>query len=128
MLFRSILLVWSRASSRKDRSSRGAELADGSEKDVLERIAGDETSGRVKGDRPESARNDCLFRLDEDLQLVRGPQAKASFIDLENARTPFLQQLQPCTTAQPHGGQASDFTLAPAKRQHGGLIASFQVL
>lgn len=69
-----------------------------------------------------------LFRLDEDLQLVGGPQAHSRFVDLKNARAAFLQQLQPGTAAQSHCGETSDFTLASAKRQHGGLIASFQVL
>lgn len=69
-----------------------------------------------------------LFGLNEDLQLVGGPQAHSRFVDLENARAAFLQQLQPRTTAQSHCGEASDFTLTSAKRQHGGLIASFQVL
>ena len=82
----------------------------------------------TKGAGPEATLDVCLFRLDEDLQLVSGTQAEACFVDLEDARTAFLQQLQSCTAAQPHRGEASDFTLATAKRQHGGLIASFQVL
>ena len=84
--------------------------------------------GRTRGQRPEATWDVCLFRLDEDLQLVGSPQAEACFVDLEDARTAFLQQLQPRTAAQPHCGESSDFTLATTKRKHRGLIASFQVL
>lgn len=86
------------------------------------------TRGQAKGGRPEATLNAYLFRLDEDLQLVGRPQAEACFVDLEDARTAFLQQLQTRTTAQSHCGEPSDFTLATTKRKHRGLIASFQVL